>query len=93
MIKSFACKKTKPIWEGTFVKGYSLEIQNITRRKLRMLNNAYSLNDLKIPPANRLEALSGDKIGEFSIRVNQQWRLCFKWGDPDVFDVYLIDYH
>ena len=69
------------------------DIQQIARRKLRMLNNANVLNDLKIPPANRLEPLKGQRIGQFSIRINNQWRICFFWDDKDAFNVEIIDYH
>jgi proteic killer suppression protein len=69
------------------------DIQWIARRKLRMLNNAQSLNDLRVPPANRLEALKGELQGRYSIRINRQWRLCFRWSDGDAHDVEIVDYH
>jgi toxin HigB-1 len=93
MIQSFKCSETKLIWEGRVSKKLPLQIQQITRRKLRMLNNVLNLNDLSIPPANRLEPLRRDRQGQYSIRVNNQWRLCFRWADGDVFGVELIDYH
>lgn len=93
MIKTFTCKKTAQIWEGLKVKGLSVDLQNHARRKLRMLNNAKVLDDLKVPPGNKLEALTGDRKGQMSIRVNQQWRLCFKWKQGDVYDVHIVDYH
>lgn len=65
----------------------------MARRKLRMLNNAQSLSDLRIPPGNHLEALKGDRAGEFSIRVNDQWRVCFAWQDGDAYEVEIVDYH
>ncbi len=65
----------------------------MARRKLRMLNNARALNDLRIPPANRLEALHGQRVGQHSIRINDQWRICFVWDEGDVFDVEIVDYH
>jgi toxin HigB-1 len=70
-----------------------LEMQAVARRKLRMLNNAAELADLRIPPANHLEALRGDRKGQYSIRINDQWRLCFRWADGDAFDVAIVDYH
>lgn len=93
MIKSFKCSETEKIWEGTMSKKLPHDIQQIARRKLRMLNNANVLNDLKIPPANRLEPLKGQRIGQFSIRINNQWRICFFWDDKDAFNVEIIDYH
>lgn len=93
MIRSFKDKRAQSIWEGRPVKRLSIELQNLARRKLRMLNNAVTLNDLLIPPGNRLEALTGDRKGYYSIRVNQQWRLCFSWQDHDVFDIEIVDYH
>lgn len=68
-------------------------MQAVARRKLRMLNNAAELADLRIPPANRLEALRGDRKGQHSIRINDQWRFCFRWADGDAFDVAIVDYH
>ncbi|MCS6973740.1 MAG: type II toxin-antitoxin system RelE/ParE family toxin [Cyclobacteriaceae bacterium] len=93
MIKSFGSKATRMIWEGNRVKSFSIEIQNLTRRKLRMLNNAQSILDLKIPPSNRLEKLSGKLKDYYSIRVNDQWRIIFKWNNGNATDVELIDYH
>jgi proteic killer suppression protein len=69
------------------------DIQQVARRKLRMLNNAASLDDLRIPPANRLEALKGDRKGRYSIRINDQWRICFRWKASDAHDVEIVDYH
>jgi proteic killer suppression protein len=68
-------------------------VQRVARRKLRMLNNAQSLSDLRVPPGNRLEALKGERAGEFSIRVNDQWRICFVWRDGDAHEVEIVDYH
>jgi toxin HigB-1 len=93
MIKSFSCKKTQKIWSGIKVTSLSIELQNHARRKLRMLNNARVIEDLKVPPGNRLEALTGDRKGQFSIRVNQQWRICFMWKDGDATNVHIVDYH
>lgn len=93
MIVSFGDKATQKIWEGEWVKGFSTEVQESTRRKLRMLNNSVDVKDLMIPPSNRLELLKG-KLKEFySIRVNSQWRLIFRWDNGNAFDVQLIDYH
>jgi proteic killer suppression protein len=93
MIKGFKCSETKKIWEGIISKKLPLDIQQVARRKLRMLNNAQSLNDLKIPPANRLEPLKGDRSGQWSIRINDQWRICFHWLDDDVYGLEIVDYH
>lgn len=93
MIKSFRSMEALKIWEGNISLHLPLSIQQVARRKLRMLNNAKNLQDLRIPPNNRLEQLKGTRIGEFSIRVNDQWRICFKWENGDVFDVSIEDYH
>ncbi|TXI73653.1 MAG: type II toxin-antitoxin system RelE/ParE family toxin [Dechloromonas sp.] len=93
MIRSFAERETERIWEGRPSRRLPLEMQAVARRKLRMLNNAAELADLRIPPANRLEALRGDRKGQHSIRINDQWRLCFRWADGDAFDVAIVDYH
>ena len=81
MLISFGDRETKNIWEGTRVKQYSTEVQEIARRKLRMLNNSQNLNDLMIPPSNRLEKLKGNLKDFYSIRVNNQWRIIFKWNN------------
>jgi len=70
-----------------------LDIQQVALRKLRMINNALNLNDLRIPPANRLEKLSGDRAGQWSVRINDQWRICFRWEDGNAYDVEITDYH
>lgn len=93
MIKNFKSKETEKIWLGEVSLRLPRDIQQIARRKLRMLNNAKQLNDLRIPPNNRLEALKGKRDGEFSIRINDQWRICFKWEDGNVNDVIIEDYH
>jgi proteic killer suppression protein len=93
MIKSFRSGETEKIWNGTRSKRLPQNIQQIARRKLRMLNNARSLNDLRAPPANRLEALRGNRKGQHSIRVNAQWRICFVWMDGDAENVEIVDYH
>jgi proteic killer suppression protein len=93
MIISFGTKETEKIWQGERVKGIPNQIQEIGRRKLRMINNAVDLNDLKIPPANRLEKLSGNLKAFYSIRINDQWRIIFKWLSGNASDVEVIDYH
>jgi len=93
MIKSFSCDETHKIWEGIFSRRLPQDIQVIARRKLRMLNNAQLLKDLRIPPANRLETLKGDRLGQHSIRINDQWRICFRWSKNDAYDVEIADYH
>ena len=93
MIRNFADKEAEKIWDGTLSRRLPADLQTIARRKLRMLNNAENLNDLRVPPANRLEALKGDRRGQYSIRINDQWRICFRWADGDAHDVRIIDYH
>ena len=93
MILGFADKETERIWNGEVSRRLPIAIQTIARRKLRMVNNARRLDDLRIPPANRLEALKGDMKGRHSIRVNDQWRICFRWSDAGVNDVRIMDYH
>ena len=93
MIKSFNGKQTEKIWEGQVSKKLPFDIQNTARRKLRMINNAQNINDLRIPPANRLEKLSGNLKEFYSIRINKQWRIIFKWVDSNAFDVEILDYH
>ena len=93
MIISFGSKQTEQIWKGIRVKKIPIEIQNVGRRKLRMLNNSQDISDLRIPPSNRLEKLTG-KLKEFySIRVNKQWRIIFQWDKGNVSEVEIIDYH
>lgn len=93
MILSFADKETERIWDGEVSRRLPITIQSIARRKLRMINNARRLDDIRIPPANRLEALKGDMKGQHSIRVNDQWRICFRWSNAGVTDVRIVDYH
>jgi toxin HigB-1 len=93
MIVSFASKDTERIWNGEWVKKIPKEIQEIGRRKLRMLNNSQHLNDLMVPPSNRLEKLSGNLKGFYSIRVNDQWRIVFTWENGSATEVEIIDYH
>lgn len=93
MIKSFDSKETEKIWNGERSKKFPLETQKIGRRKLRMINNAIDINDLRVPPANRLEKLSGDLQGFHSIRINKQWRIIFKWKAGNAYEVEILDYH
>ena len=93
MILSFGNKDTEKIWEGTRVKGLPLEVQQVGRRKLRMLNNAQDLSDLRIPPANRMEKLSGNLKQFYSIRINDQWRIIFQWNSGNATLVEIIEYH
>ena len=93
MIISFGSKETKKIWEGEWVKGIAAELQELTRRKLRMLNNSQNIADLKIPPSNKLEKLKGNYKDYYSIRVNDQWRIIFIWNKGNASEVTIIDYH
>ncbi len=93
MIISFKDKETSKIWEGDRIKGLSTEIQKIARRKLRMLNNSQNINDLMIPPSNRLEKLKGNLKDFYSIRINDQWRIVFKWNNGNAEQVKVVDYH
>jgi proteic killer suppression protein len=93
MIKSFRGKETEKIWLGLRSKRLPQDIQQIARRKLRMISNARSLNDLRVPPANRLEALRGKRVGQHSIRINDQWRICFVWNEGGALNVEIVDYH
>ena len=93
MIVSFGDKTTQKIWDGEWVKGFATDIQETARRKLRMLNNSVDIKDLMIPPSNRLEKLKGNFKDFHSIRVNNKWRIIFRWNNGSAFDVQLIDYH
>ncbi|MCW5907764.1 MAG: type II toxin-antitoxin system RelE/ParE family toxin [Chitinophagales bacterium] len=93
MLLTFGSKDTEKIWEGIWIKGYPTEIQQTSRRKLRMLNNSQNLADLKIPPSNRLEKLSGRLKEFYSIRINDQWRIIFKWRNGNALEVEIVDYH
>jgi len=93
MILSFGSKDTEKIWNGEKIKRIPLEIQQVGRRKLRMLNNSQNIDDLTIPPSNRLEKLSGNLKGFHSIRINDQWRIIFKWENKHALEVEIIDYH
>ena len=93
MIVSFGDRTTQKIWDGEWVKGFVTNLQETARRKLRMLNNSVDLKDLMIPPSNRLEKLKGNLKDYHSIRVNNHWRVIFRWDNGSAFDVKLIDYH
>ena len=93
MIISFASKETEKIWEGERIKKIPLEIQKVGRRKLRMLYNSQDINDLKVPPSNRLEKLEGKLKDFYSIRINNQWRIIFQWDNDQAKEVKIIDYH
>jgi proteic killer suppression protein len=93
MILTFGDRDTESIWNGIRVKNMPLEIQNVGRRKLRMLNNSQTINDLRIPPSNRLEKLSGNPDGFYSIRINDQWRIIFQWIEGQSELVKIVDYH
>ncbi|WP_269224321.1 type II toxin-antitoxin system RelE/ParE family toxin [Flavobacterium sp. IMCC34518] len=93
MTISFGSKETEKIWNGIVVKKPSIEIQQIARRKLRMLNNSQDLIDLRIPPSNRLEKLSGNLKEFYSILINNQWRIIFNWENGNASNVEIVDYH
>ncbi len=93
MIINFASKETEKIWNGIISLKLPHDIQGIARRKLRMMNSAFTIMDLRIPPNNRLEALKGDRKGFYSIRINEQWRIIFKWSNGNCNAVKIIDYH
>lgn len=93
MIKSFGSKHTERIWDGQYVKRIDRTVQRAALRKLEMINAAHVIEDLRIPPGNRLEQLTGDRRGQHSIRVNAQWRICFTWTEGGAEDVELVDYH
>lgn len=93
MIVSFRSKATEQIWNGNRVKKMPIDIQKIGRRKLRMLNNSQNMADLRIPPSNRLEKLSGNLSGFYSIRINKQWRIIFEWHSGNASEVEIVDYH
>ncbi len=93
MIKSFGDAETEKIWQGTRSAKLPTQIQQVARRKLRMINNAATTNDLRIPPGNRLEKLKGDLRNHYSIRINEQWRIVFIWKLSDAYEVKIVDYH
>jgi proteic killer suppression protein len=93
VIKAYCDEETRKIFRLERSRKLPPEIQQIALRKLRGLNNALTLTDLRVPPANRLEKLSGDRAGQYSIRINDQWRICFEWHDGDAYGVEIADYH
>ncbi|MBW0435462.1 type II toxin-antitoxin system RelE/ParE family toxin [Leptospira yasudae] len=93
MINSFKSKETEKIWNQEFSKKLPNQIQSLAYRKLVMIARSKQVEDLKIPPANHLEKLSGNRAGQHSIRINDQWRICFKWKDGNAYDVEIVDYH
>lgn len=93
MIQSFNDKETEKIYNRIYSKKFPDEIQRIAFRKLRMINRAQNINDIRVPPSNRLEKLKGKREGKYSIRINDQWRICFEWHGNDAFKVEIIDYH
>jgi len=92
MIRSFRCPDTKALAGGNRVRRFA-NIEAVARRKLRQLEIASRLDDLRVPPGNRLEALKGNRSGQYSIRINDQWRVCFRWADSGFEDVEIVDYH
>ena len=93
MIESFASEETEEIFRGQVSKKFPKDIQRTARRKLLYLDDAEDLRDLLAPPGNRLEKLKGDRAGQYSIRINDQWRICFKWSANKAKDVEIVDYH
>ena len=93
MIKGFKDRDTERLFRREPVRRFGAGVQRVALRKLRMLDAATALDDLRVPPGNRLEKLKGDQEGQHSIRVNQQWRVCFRWRSGDAFDVEIVDYH
>lgn len=93
MIKAFRDKETEKIFYRAFSRKLPHDIQKIAMRKLWMLDAATNLNSLRVPPSNHLEALHGDREGQYSIRINNQWRICFKWHEGDAYNVEIVDYH
>jgi proteic killer suppression protein len=93
VIHDFRCKETERIWQGKGSRKLPTDIQRAALRKLIQLNNAESLNDLRMPPANRLEPLKGGRTGQHSLRINDQWRICFVWNEGDAHAVEIVDYH
>jgi toxin HigB-1 len=93
MIRAFKDKEAEKVFNGRFSQKLPHTIQRIAERKLIMLHRALNLHDLRVPPANRLEALKGNRAGQHSIRINDQWRICFEWREDGVYDVEIVDYH
>ena len=93
VIRSFADKQTAAVFDGHRVRAFPPHVQDVARRKLKAIDAAKAIDDLRVPPGNRLEKLSGDRKGEWSIRINDQWRACFRWENGDAHDVRITDYH
>lgn len=93
MITSFRCKETEKLFNGRYSRKLPSNIQHVAARKLKILNDASELNDLRAPPANRLEALKGSRKGQYSIRINDQWRICFQWKMGKASGIEIVDYH
>jgi proteic killer suppression protein len=93
VIKTFKDAETQKIYQRERSRKLPSDIQQVALRKLRMINNAININDLRVPPANHLEKLSGDRERQYSIRINDQWRICFEWKSGDAFNVEITDYH
>ena len=93
MIASFACRKTERLWSRQRDHGLPPQIERVALRKLTQLHRSRELRDLRLPPGNRLEALKGNRAGQYSIRINDQWRVCFRWQGEDAHDVEIVDYH
>jgi len=93
VIESFACRQTQRLFEGKPFKRLPNDLHRVALRKLTMLNAATKLAELRVPPSNRLEKLRGDRAGQYSIRINDQWRVCFRWHRGSAYDVAIVDYH
>ena len=93
LIRSFSSKETERVWQGQSSRKFPREIQERALRKLRQLDAAAAIEDLRNPPGNRLELLKGERAGQMSIRINDQWRICFRWVEKDAEDVEIVDYH
>ena len=93
VIRPFADANTESVWMGRRVSFLPLDVQTVGRRKLRMINSARDQRDLRSPPGNRLELLKGDRAGQYSVRINRQWGVCFRWRSGDAHDVQIVDYH
>jgi len=93
MIKTFASKETEKLFQREVSRVLPTDIQRKARLKLEILDGVEKLDDLKVPPGNRLEKLSGNRAGQYSVRINQQWRICFRWKNGDCYDVEIVDYH
>ena len=93
MLKSFKCKETQKLWMKGESRKLAHDMQRVALRKLAFLNDALLLNNLRTYPGNRLEALKGNRAGQYSIRINDQWRMCFRWDEGSVYDIEIVDYH